>query len=51
MGDKKFVACNSFGGEVKPLVPCRRFTACRRTLQGMSEVLCWPDFPTPVSHP
>jgi hypothetical protein len=23
----------SFGGEVKPLVPCRRFTACKRTLR------------------
>jgi hypothetical protein len=23
----------SFGGEVKPSVPCRRFTACRRTLR------------------
>jgi hypothetical protein len=23
----------SFGGEVKPSVPCRRFTACKRTLQ------------------
>jgi hypothetical protein len=23
----------SFGGEVKPSVPCRRFAACKRTLQ------------------
>jgi hypothetical protein len=23
----------SFGGEVKLSVPCRRFTACKRTLQ------------------
>jgi hypothetical protein len=23
----------SFGGEVKPSVPCRRFPACKRTLQ------------------
>jgi hypothetical protein len=22
-----------FGGEVKPSVPCRRFTACKRTLR------------------
>jgi hypothetical protein len=22
----------SFGGEVKPFVPCRRFEACKRTL-------------------
>jgi hypothetical protein len=23
----------SFGGEVKPSVPCRRFTACKRSLR------------------
>jgi hypothetical protein len=23
----------SFGGEVKPSVPCRRYTACKRTLR------------------
>jgi hypothetical protein len=23
----------SFGGEVKPSVPCRRFAACKRTLR------------------
>jgi hypothetical protein len=40
----------SFGGEVKPSVPCRRFTACKITLQSMSEMLCRPNFPTPVSH-
>ena len=32
----KFAGLNlstlSFGGEVKPLVPCRRFTACKRSL-------------------
>jgi hypothetical protein len=27
----KSVARTSFGGEVKLSVPCRRFTACRRT--------------------
>jgi hypothetical protein len=32
-------ACTSFGGEVKPLAPCRRFTACKRTLQSISEML------------
>jgi hypothetical protein len=25
----------SFGGEVKPAVPCRRFMACKRTLNVM----------------
>jgi hypothetical protein len=29
---KKSSARLSFGGEVKPLVPCRRFTACKRSL-------------------
>jgi hypothetical protein len=27
----KFRSTTSFGGEVKPSVPCRRFTACKRT--------------------
>ena len=27
-----FRAKKSFGGEVKPSVPCRRFTACKRSL-------------------
>jgi hypothetical protein len=27
----KIQSTNSFGGEVKPSVPCRRFTACKRT--------------------
>jgi hypothetical protein len=29
----KILSMPSFGGEVKPLVPCRRFVACERTLQ------------------
>ena len=29
---KKILRTPSFGGEVKPLVPCRRFTACKRFL-------------------
>ena len=29
---KKFLSAPSFGGEVKPSVPCRRFTACKRSL-------------------
>jgi hypothetical protein len=41
----------SFGGEVKPSVPCRRFTACKRTLHSMSEMLCLPNFLRSVSHP
>ena len=28
---EKFLSAPSFGGEVKPSVPCRKFTACKRT--------------------
>ena len=28
---KKILSAPSFGGEVKPSVPCRKFTACKRT--------------------
>ena len=30
--DEKILSTPSFGGEVKPLVPCRRFAACKRFL-------------------
>jgi hypothetical protein len=39
------------GGEVKPSVPRLTFTACKRTLHSMSETLCRPNIPTPVSYP
>jgi hypothetical protein len=46
MGPKGIAAAGSGpaedGGEVKPSVPCRRFTACERTLHSMSEMLCRP---------
>jgi hypothetical protein len=29
---KNFPSAPSFGGEVKPAVPCRRFAACKRSL-------------------
>ena len=29
---KKILSMPSFGGEVKPSVPCRRFTACKRSM-------------------
>ena len=29
---KKILSTPSFGGEVKPSVPCRKFTACKRSL-------------------
>ena len=31
-GEKKILSTPSFGGEVKPSVPCRRFAACKRSL-------------------
>jgi hypothetical protein len=31
--DDKNQSTTSFGGAVKPSVPCRRFTACKRTLR------------------
>ena len=31
-GAKKILSTPSFGGEVKPSVPCRRFEACKRSL-------------------
>jgi len=30
---KKILSVPSFGGEVKPSVPCRRFAACKRSLE------------------
>jgi hypothetical protein len=44
-GWQTFLAHTSFGGEVKQSVPCHRFTACKRTLHSMSEMLCRPNFP------
>jgi hypothetical protein len=32
---QKILSTPSFGGEVQPLVPCRRFTACKRSLNVM----------------
>ena len=32
---EKTLSTPSFGGEVKPLVPCRRFMACKRYLNAM----------------
>ena len=30
---EKILSTPSFGGEVKPSVPCRRFAACKRSLE------------------
>ena len=44
---EKIFSNPSFGGEVKPSVPCRRFTACKRFLNGtwksgISGKIHWP---------
>ena len=36
---EKILSTPSFGGEVKPSVPCRRFTACKRSLNGVEVVI------------
>ena len=38
-GEKKFLSTPSFGGEVKPSVPCRRFAACKISLNGVEVVI------------
>jgi hypothetical protein len=46
-GKIKIRSTTSFGGEVKPSVPCRRFTPCKRTLRAQIKML--PPFLTQVS--
>ena len=36
---EKFLSTPSFGGEVKSSVPCRRFAACKRSLNGVEVVI------------
>jgi len=36
---EKILSTPSFGGEVKPLVPCRRFAACKRSLNGVEVII------------
>jgi len=36
---KKILSTPSFGGEVKPSVPCRRFATCKRSLNGAEVVI------------
>jgi hypothetical protein len=36
---EKILSTPSFGGEVKPSVPCRRFAACRKSLNGVEVVI------------
>jgi hypothetical protein len=37
--DEKILSTPSFGREVKPSVPCRRFAACKRSLNGVEVVI------------
>ena len=43
---KKILSTPSFGEEVKPSVPCRRFAACKRSLNGVEVVISakLPDY-------
>ena len=36
---EKILSTPSFGGEVKPSVPCRRFAACKTSLNGVEVVI------------
>ena len=36
---EKILNTPSFGGEVKPSVPCRRFAACKKSLNGVEVVI------------
>jgi hypothetical protein len=36
---KKILSTPSFGGEATPLVPCRRFAACKRSLNGVEVII------------
>jgi len=47
---EKILSTPSFGGEVKLLVPCRSFTACKRSLNGV-EVVISAKLPDNISRP
>jgi len=36
---EKILSTSSFGGEVKPLVPCRRFATCKISINGVEVVI------------
>jgi len=36
---EKILSTPSFGGEVKPSVPCRRFAACKKSLNGVEVII------------
>ena len=49
---KKILSTPSFAEEVKPSVPCRNFTACKRSLNGVEVVISakLPDISRPQFH-
>ena len=49
MFQKKILSTPSFGGEVKPSLPCRRFTACKRLLNATWKSSFRQTYPTTFS--
>ena len=48
---KEIFSTPSFGGEVKPSVPCRRFTACKRSLNVMWKSSIFRQNSSAISQP
>jgi hypothetical protein len=46
---EKLLSMSSFGGEVKPSVACRRFAACKRSLNGVEKASFRQHYRTPFS--
>jgi hypothetical protein len=46
---RKILSISSLGGKVKRSVPCRRFSACKRSLNGVKKASFWQNYPTPLS--
>jgi hypothetical protein len=47
---EKILSTPSFGGEVKPSVPCRRFAACKRSLQRRGSRHCQQNYRSFLAH-
>ena len=47
---KKILSTPSFGGEVKPSVPCRNFTACKRSLNVRCKSAFRQNYRTFLAH-
>ena len=47
---EKILSTPSFGGEVKPLVQCHRFAACKRSLNGVEVVISAKLPPNILAH-